>query len=1722
MNNPTRTASGSFGKRCALFFALAVFIITISTQNTTAQLRWYRDYDNDTWGNPNVSQASATKPVGYVLNDLDCNDSNSTSGVWGDIGTSDFDSTGSVLDIAVDTNGLPYVVFTENDPPYAASVRRYNGSNWVMVGSAGFTTGQVATAKIDFDRYRNIPYVGFTDMDRTDQAIVMKFDGSDWILLGDTGVSAGMAGGTDLVVDPYGVPYFSYVETDSTFTRSYITVKKIDGTNWATVGTPHFGWIDYSSTMPSIAVDSFGNVFVAYRDSTGGTNVKKFNGTGWTPIGWSFTGNNSYDIQLALDKAGTPYIVYVNGNNLHRASVVKYNGSTWQTLGSPLNASNTTIGYLSMQIDAAGNPYVGYTETNTSGVPKGTVKKFDGTSWAAVGTTQFTSGATYYSSIAVDKKGSPFFCYSGGWTTPEIRVKKFVPVANPTKPTISAPARFIVAGNSIILSLTGSLNNAAGWKWYSGSCGGTYIGTGSSITVSPISATSYYVRGEGSCAISSACDSITIFVHPLYNWYQDADGDGFGNPSVYQTNVNKPTGYVLNNLDCNDAAINSAGWDTVGVSGFTTGAVSNTDIAIDTSGVPYIVFSDVNNSYKATVMKYNGSGWVTVGSAGFSAGQVSTPQIAFDRNYNIPYVGFEDAGRIERASVMKFNGTSWALVGGTGASAGNANATCLAIDAMGTPYISYTDHTVTPAGRVTVRKFSGSSWTTLGSKGIISGTHTSLAADSFGNLYLAYRDASGWLDVIKYSSSGWNSFGTSGISAYDVHDIRLALDRTGKPYISFQQGSWAYMPIVIRHTGTTWQFVGSPLGSPGATAYNSLELDAAGNPYLSFYDVNNGGKATVKKFDGSNWGTVGAAGFSAGTASALSMTIGSKGIPYVVYMDGNRGQKATVKKMTLAPDTTTVQITANPGNVICSGSSITFTATAMKAGTTTSYQWKKNGVNTGTNANTYSTGTLTTGDVVTCTITTNNPCANTTTATSDSMVITVNPLLTPDISIASGNGANICAGAADSFTATIVYGGNTPSYQWKKNGVNVGTNDAAYKTSALTTADVITCILTSSEACVTKMQDTSNFIAMTVNPILTPSVAIASGSGSTICSGTSVTFTATPTNGGTTPAYQWKKNNVTVGTSSATFNTSTLANGDVISCVLTTNAVCPSVPTVASNNITMIVNPLLIPAVTITPNPTGAICASTSVTFTATPDNGGATPAYQWKINGTNTGTNSSAFSSSTLANGDIVRCVLTTSETCRTADTAGSNPVTMTVNPILTPDALVTASPGDSICNGTNVTFSVTPTNGGTAPTYIWTKNGVNVGTGSSYTSNALAHGDMIKCIMTTNAVCPSSPTDTSNSINMRVRPILSPSVSISEIHHDTICAGSNALFIAVPVNGGTLPSYQWAVNGILSGTDKDSFSTIALADNDIVSCTLTTNAICAITSQALSNGIKMKVHPLLTATITISAIPDDSICAGSTVIFRTAITNGGPAPQYEWQKNGVTIAGAIADTFITSSSANQDTVTCLLTSNATCPLDSQVNSNNILMSVTPLSIPSVTVYGVLAGTDMIYHARTQNAGAKPTFQWIKNGGVILGVSDSIIIDTRWFEGDSVWARVTSSEWCAMPRDTTSNVVYAKRVTGVVDVLPLWDNIDLYPNPTSGSFTITGKMGGLWDDERAAVKVVNSVGQAVYESTIPVTNGSVDWKITMPEHLPAGLYLVYVHSSKGSKTFKLTLNKNQ
>jgi SprB repeat len=293
--------------------------------------------------------------------------------------------------------------------------------------------------------------------------------------------------------------------------------------------------------------------------------------------------------------------------------------------------------------------------------------------------------------------------------------------------------------------------------------------------------------------------------------------------------------------------------------------------------------------------------------------------------------------------------------------------------------------------------------------------------------------------------------------------------------------------------------------------------------------------------------------------------------------------------------TPSVTISANASsNTFCTGQLVAFTANPVNGGASPSYQWKKNGSNTGANAATWSSNSLNNNDVITVVMTSNLPCVNTATATSNALTM-INGTAAASVSI-SASSSGICAGNTAIFTAIPTNGGSTPAYQWQLNNVNIGTNSSTFSSSTLVNNDQVKVIMTSSIGCATPNPSTSNIITLNVQPILTPDITISSNP-VVPQNGSPVTFTAFAINGGAGPLYQWYKNGSPIsGATLSTLYVSSPVASEIYSCKLTSSYTCTTVPTAMSNFITI---------------SSGGPMPVTLVWYTARPENGKA--LLQWK-----------------------------------------------------------------------------------------------------------------------------------------------------------------------------------------------------------------------------------------------------------------------------------------------------------------------------------------------------------------------------------------------------------------------------------------------------------------------------------------------------------------------------
>src|SRR4051812_44435931 len=98
----------------------------------------------------------------------------------------------------------------------------------------------------------------------------------------------------------------------------------------------------------------------------------------WTNAGSAgFSAGGVTGLSMDIDAAGTPYVFYMDSANSRRGTVMKYNGTSWANVGSAGFTPDEIKGNYgtSIAIDGSGAPYVGYIEFVSGKI---TVRKFNG------------------------------------------------------------------------------------------------------------------------------------------------------------------------------------------------------------------------------------------------------------------------------------------------------------------------------------------------------------------------------------------------------------------------------------------------------------------------------------------------------------------------------------------------------------------------------------------------------------------------------------------------------------------------------------------------------------------------------------------------------------------------------------------------------------------------------------------------------------------------------------------------------------------------------------------------------------------------------------------------------------------------------------------------------------------------------------------------------------------------------------------------------------------------------------------------------------------------------------------------------------------------------------------------------------------------------------------------------------------------------------------------
>lgn len=339
---------------------------------------------------------------------------------WQVVGSAEFSNgQATFTSVAIDGNNTTYVAYADGGYQDKATVMNYNGTNWVNVGSPGFSVG--TAYYISLSILNNIPYVVYQDGGNSNKISVMKYDGINWVAVGTQGFSVGVAKYTSISTSS-GSIYVCF--TDGGY-GDKARVMYYDGSNWISLGSTTLTSGAVTQTKISKAFN--GPFYLAYLDANSSLQVMRYafvSGTGAT-WAWAYQGGGQISNYVSIATSpvnsgyGKFYVSFSDGAYSQKLSVwyekvsginptTGYNTYTSGFIGGR-GISDGVVYYNGVAEDQSGTLYTAYWDVaNTS---KATVKKFNGSSWAYVGSPGFSLAQPGYVGIAINSIGTPYVAY---------------------------------------------------------------------------------------------------------------------------------------------------------------------------------------------------------------------------------------------------------------------------------------------------------------------------------------------------------------------------------------------------------------------------------------------------------------------------------------------------------------------------------------------------------------------------------------------------------------------------------------------------------------------------------------------------------------------------------------------------------------------------------------------------------------------------------------------------------------------------------------------------------------------------------------------------------------------------------------------------------------------------------------------------------------------------------------------------------------------------------------------------------------------------------------------------------------------------------------------------------------------------------------------------------------------------------------------------------------
>jgi autotransporter-associated beta strand protein len=261
------------------------------------------------------------------------------------------------------------------------------------------------------------------------------------------------------------------------------------------------------------------------------------------------------------------------------------------------------------------------------------------------------------------------------------------------------------------------------------------------------------------------------------------------------------------------------------------------------------------------------------------------------------------------------------------------------------------------------------------------------------------------------------------------------------------------------------------------------------------------------------------------------------------------------------------------------------------------------------------------------------------------------------------------------------------------------------------------------------------------------------------------------------------------------------------------------------------------------------------------------------------------------------------------------------------------------------------------------------------SFNSTVALVGGTINCSLTVD-------TSTPGQVNL----VLVPQVAITSQPQDLIVSTNAPATFTVGATGTAPIGYQWFSYG-------DSTNNAPVPLNDATNATFTiTNAqptdtgLYAVVVSNSYNSVMSRFASLIVGNVApvLNGPFDQTVIQGNDATFSANVVIANPQPTFQWQTNGVDVAGATS-TSLTLTNVQYDlngTTVSLIASNAAAMV---TNNATLTVIVRPVITPQPTSITVNVGDTAVF---TSGATGVPTplLQWYKNGAALSNQTNSTL----------------------------------------------------------------------------------------------------------------------------------------